>query len=422
MSGTPTPASQAPLRVGGVFPLTGSAASLAAQEQLGVRIALEAFNQDGGLGGRQVVLDTQDLEAADDAQAAVDALRDRGDVAVIGAYSSDLSIPASAAAARDHMVYWEAGAVADQLTGQGLPLVFRVGATGSDLGGNSLRFVVDQIAPRLGRPPSTLRVALVTADDVYAHSVADAARASAAEEEMAVTETVYDPWHPDFTRAIDDIIQSRPDILLLSAHIPDGIAFRHAFVQAHLHVAAFIGTTMAQCYPDFGNDLGQEAVGVFASDRPGDAWGVDVASGPYALAPAQPLAAALDATRLPNAARAVYADFAGRWAREHGGPPTEEGLSGFSAGWALFHYVLPVAARSGHLDPDGIANAARHLDLPEGALPNGAGLLFATDPDHLGQNIRAAATVEQWQASHDPVVVWPPEYATAAPIDIPLPQ
>ena len=37
----------------------------------------------------------------------------------------------------------------DQLTARGLPLVFRVGADGADLGGNSARFLVEQIGPRL---------------------------------------------------------------------------------------------------------------------------------------------------------------------------------------------------------------------------------------------------------------------------------
>ena len=58
------------------------------------------------------------------------------------------------------MVYWESGAVADQLTGRALPLVFRVGANGADLGGNSARFVATQIAPRLHTPPAVLRAFL----------------------------------------------------------------------------------------------------------------------------------------------------------------------------------------------------------------------------------------------------------------------
>jgi branched-chain amino acid transport system substrate-binding protein len=59
-----------------------------------------------------------------------------------------------------------------------------------------------------------------------------------------------------------------------------------------------------------------------------------------------------------------------------------------------------------------IAAAARALDLPEGSLPNGAGVRFSSAPGELGQNVRAAAVVWQWQAPRVSVVVWPPVYAT----------
>jgi hypothetical protein len=50
--------------------------------------------------------------------------------------------------------------------------------------------------------------------------------------------------------------------------------------------------------------------------------------------------------------------------------PTEEGISGFSAAFALFSKALPGAA---HLDAQRIASAARAIDLPtsgSGGLPN----------------------------------------------------
>src|SRR5438094_6688883 len=102
-------------------------------------------------------------------------LKAEGVGVVVGAYSSDLSMAASAAAADAGLVYWEAGAVADQLTGRGLPMVFRVGASGTNLGSNSARFAASQLAPRLGKQATSLRLAIVAADDDYARSVADAA-------------------------------------------------------------------------------------------------------------------------------------------------------------------------------------------------------------------------------------------------------
>src|SRR5471030_1439028 len=90
------------------------------------------------------------------------------------------SIPAAAAADKAGLVYWEAGSVADQLTGQGLPLVFRVGASSTNLGDNSVNFAASQLAPRLGTTPAGLRVAIVAANDAYPQSVAAAAVATAA--------------------------------------------------------------------------------------------------------------------------------------------------------------------------------------------------------------------------------------------------
>src|SRR4029077_6064368 len=77
-----------PILVGAVFPLDGSAGSLPEQEALGVRIAAELVNADGGVGGRPIALDVRTLERAKDAPAVMAELRNEGAQVVIGAYSS----------------------------------------------------------------------------------------------------------------------------------------------------------------------------------------------------------------------------------------------------------------------------------------------------------------------------------------------
>ena len=224
---------------------------------------------------------------------------------------------------------------------------------------------------------------------------------------------------------------ARPDVVILASHIPDGVAFRRAMIAADLHVGALIGSTMAECDPDFAGDLGPSAVGVFASDRP---------TGGF-----QPSA-------LDPGARALYDRFAAAWAARPGGSsepgeygsgqpaasapeyaingpveagstaagPTEEGLSGFAAAWALFHDVLPAASRSGSVAASAVASIARSIDLPTGSLPNGAGLRFSVDPATLGQNERAAAVIWQWQAVRSYTFVWPPTYETGQIRFVPL--
>jgi len=425
-----------PIRIGAVFPISGNAASLAGPELTGVRIAADQVNADGGIGGRRIELVVRDVQSREEAAQAMGELRDQGIQLVIGAYSSDLSIAASEAADKAGLVYWEAGAVADRLTGRGLPHVFRVGASGSNLGANSSAFAATELASRLGKPVAQLRVGIAVAEDDYARSVADAAEATARDRGMpVVVRRSYNLALPDWPSVMADLAAARPDVLILASHIPDGIAFRQAMVAAGLKVGALIGSTMAECDPDFAGELGADAIGVFASDRPtagfqGSALGPDAAAA-YARFAADWAAASKDgavAGAGPNAG-------AGDDARGYGdaeytihGPAedataeeSEEALAGYSAAWALFRHVLPVAAASGgSLDADAVATAARAVDLPEGSLPNGAGLRFSPDSSTLGQNERAAAVIWQWQAVRTYAFVWPPTYATGSIQFVPL--
>jgi branched-chain amino acid transport system substrate-binding protein len=373
---------------------------LAREEYRGVQIARSLVNAAGGVHGQQIELVTRELQEPTAAQSVMDGLHAQGITTVLGAYSSALSIPAAYAASHDGMLYWEEGAVADRVTGMGLPHVFRVGASGSDLGTNSARFAATQLAPRLHVQPSSLRISIVSAVDDYAISVASAAIREAHVYGMRIAGwNRYDAYRPHWNTVLRAVRAQHPDILILASHVPDGIAFRRAFLAAGIHVKAFIGSTMAQCQSDFGAALGKDAVGVFASDRPEGGFN------PHAL---------------NGAARSLYDRLAAAWRRETGeAQPSEEGIAGFTAAWVLFHDVLP---RARTLSPAGISAAAYSLNMPDGSLPNGAGLLFGTDRAHRGQNLRAAAVVWQWQAVRHSVVVWPAQYATGHIRMVPLPR
>jgi branched-chain amino acid transport system substrate-binding protein len=438
-------AASAPIRVGAVFPLHGNAAGLAGEQLRGVQIAADFVNADGGIGGRRIVLDVRDLASRGDSAEVMAGLKAEGVSLVIGAYSSDLSVAASQAADAAGLVYWEAGAVADQLTGRGLPLVFRVGASGTNLGSNSAAFAARVLAPRLGASPGALRVAIVNAEDDYARSVAYAAAKTAATDGVSiVARASYNLTLPDWPAVMSDLLKSRPDVVILASHIPDGIAFRRAMLASGLKVGALIGSTMAECSPDFAGELGPDAVGVFASDRPTGGFQPSALSA-TARATYDRLAAAWTggaSVPSPGSQDREYGGYSGRAEPEASGTqpdseytisgpveagsaaagPSEEGLSGFSAAWALFHDVLPAAVAAGRTDPQGIADAARAVDLPDGALPNGAGLRFSTEPGTLGQNERAAAVIWQWQAVRSYTFVWPNTYATGSIAFVPLPK
>ncbi|HUZ02700.1 MAG TPA: hypothetical protein VMU89_20340, partial [Thermomicrobiaceae bacterium] len=93
-------------------------------------------------------------------------------------------------------------------------------------------------------------------------------------------------------------------------------------------------------------------------------------------------------------------------------------VAGFVGGWTLFHDVL--AKLSGPVSADTIRVAALNVDVPVGDSINGGGVKFAgAGALDEGQNTRAAAVVGQWQAVDLMKTVYPPAYATGAPITAP---
>src|SRR5207244_10837661 len=121
----PSSEGAASIKVGALFPLSGPQAPLAQQEYAGVRIARDLANADGGVAGAPIALVTKDLTAEGDAAVRVQELKAQGVQAILGSYSSSLSMRVSAQARSRGVLYWAAGAVADQLTGHGYPLVLR---------------------------------------------------------------------------------------------------------------------------------------------------------------------------------------------------------------------------------------------------------------------------------------------------------
>jgi branched-chain amino acid transport system substrate-binding protein len=386
------------LRIGVMLPLSGVDAQPAQGELRGIQIAVDAINSEGGVRSRRVQLVVRDLHAIDAAPRVAQDLKAAGVSAVLGTYASYLSIPASRAVSDRGLVYWETGAVADQVTGPKRPLVFRVGASGAQLGRNSSVFAAEELAPRLGVDVSRMRLAVVEEDDAYGASVADGVVAEAVHRKMlVVTRVRYRAGAPNWDAVFGQLALAGTDVVMLSSYIEDGVAFRREMLRRQLKVGALIGTTMAECGPDFGADLGADAIGVFASDRPTQGFNPGALTRP---------------------GRHAFEQLRTRYVRRYGADPAEEAISGFSSAWSLLRYVLPKA--SGQASA-AIAAAARAEVVPVGDLPNGAGLQFGVG-DQAGQNLRAASVVWQWQGVRKSVTVWPPAYANGRIRLVPLPR
>jgi branched-chain amino acid transport system substrate-binding protein len=380
------------IRVGAVYPLSGAQGPGGIDEHRGVLLAADLVNEDGGVNGRMIGIESVDTPGSDAAAAAIDRLRTAGIDLVLGSYGSTISAPASAEAAEHGMLFWETGAVGmlPPASDRG-GLTFRVPPTGEVLGRAAIAFVTDQVAPERHRDPSDLRYAVSFVDDSYGRSVAAGARAELRDRGLRnVGNFGYDFRTVDMTKLVRRIAAARPDVLFVSAYLEDAIVLRRQLVAQDVPLLANIGTSSSYCMPAFGQTLGRDAVGVYASDKPSAS----------TINPDGLRAAAR--SLLLRANDAYYA----RWDEEM----SPAALAGFSAAWALFTDVLPDAAS---LAPADVADAARAVDLPSGSLPNGSGLRFGAlgTPD-AGDNVAAASVIWEWIAPGEAAVIWPPAFAT----------
>ncbi len=381
--------------IGAVYPTGGSQGSGGMEEFHGVQLAADYTNAHGGAGGRTIRLELAPADSWDATSGAVERLAGSHLTVIVGSYGSTISRPAAATATRLGLVFWETGAVG--LLGMGAApgtRVFRVPPTGGALGRKAVAFVRDHLAPRLaarGHPAQQLRYTVAYVDDVYGQAVGGGAvEEIRASHLQLAAELPYRLAHADYDALAARIAQARTDVLVVGAYLEDGVALRRAVVRARVPLLANIGTSSSYCMPVFGAILGEDAVGLFASDKPdGDTLRTDGLS--------------------PEAAEAL------RWAvaeyrRRFGETMNAPALAGFAGGLALFHHVLPTA---GNMSAEAVAEAARRIALPMGALPNGSGLRFAPPgtPD-AGANLNAASVIWEWVRPQTRAVVWPSTFAT----------
>lgn len=389
-----------PLVVGAVYPTGGSQGVGGVEEYRGVRLAAELVNAEGGVDGRPIRLALHPAESSYGAPPAVRAAVTDGADVVLGSYGSTISTKAAKVASDLDVVFWETGAVGEIEEGvRAGERFFRLVSMGGSLGDEGVRFLDERLIPMMERDPRSLRWGVLYVDDVYGRSVGLGAAETIEEAGLPLAGIFpYDLQTLDAERMVRRIGRAGVDVLVVSAYLEDGVELRREMVRQDLPLVASVGTSSSYCMRAFGASLGDDAVGLFASDKPDGE--------------------VLEVARLrPDAAEALAwanREYERRWDMRMPAPA----LSGFAGAWALFHHVLPEA---GSGTAEEVADAALATDLPAGALPNGSGLRFspAGAPD-AGVNLRATSVIWEWVEPQEREVVWPPGLATSPIVPIPI--
>jgi len=386
------------VRIGALFPFSGSLALQGRNQFRGLEIAKDIQNEKGGLWGKKIEFVKGD--AVDPKKAMTECERlisVEGVELICGTYSSSRAYTASAVAEREGVVYWEGNAIADRLTTRGFKYLFRFNVKGSDYGICAVPFIENCVAPKLGKDPRDLRVATVFEDSLYGTVTSSAFVEEAVKHHFNVVGSFsYNAAKAqDFSSIILKLKVLDPHVLFIVPYVKDFILFWRQVKDLNLNIPVVIG----------GGTVGEAGVP--------EAFGADVDYVFNAYPPQFVNPQAL----LPRA-RVALKELEERYGEKYGESPPPLAITGFAAGWVLFQYVLPEA---GSLDPEAIRKAALELDIPEGGTPLAFGVKFAPPGHpHAGHNLAAFAVIQQYQDGGKRYVVWPEKYAIKEPL-LPMP-
>lgn len=362
-------------RVGVVLPFTGTLSFYGQEYRRGFDLAAERINKEGGIDGKKIKLVYVN---GPDQNASADAVRKfaaDGIKVYTGTGSSTFDLADSTVGERLKIVTWSVLSLDSTLTDRGYKYTVQVGPHTQTFIEPSLE-MLRSMPERLGKSASDLRIALVTSNDAYGESNAKAQKAAIREMgSKIVLEQSYDKAATDLTPVVQRIKSAKPDVVLQTGYNDDvTLMWRNAKTLGYAP-PYFIGSGGAN------SKTFEKALGDFKDG---------FLSYGYTM---------------PNEQIAGSVEFGELYEERYKEP--------LPAGQALGAYagLLKLAdtlREAGSDDPDAIVEAAKRLDKPFGAYPDGCGMKVEAN----GRNMRCGGSGFQWQKG-ELVTVWPDQFAEA---------
>jgi branched-chain amino acid transport system substrate-binding protein len=205
-----------PIRIGLEAPLTGEYAYEGRGFEKAVRLLVDQVNEAGGLLGRRVELILED-DAGDPDQAVLAAQRlvDAGVIAVIGAYNSTATEPASEVYNEAGILHITPSSTATRLTEKGFQRFFRVCFLDDRQGLFAAKFMKEVLGVE--------RIGILHDGSTYAQGLAEHTQRYA--EEIGLDVAFYDAIDPeeiDFTPILVEIDGAGLDAVYFTGYHPQG--------------------------------------------------------------------------------------------------------------------------------------------------------------------------------------------------------
>lgn len=364
------------MRIGALYPLSGSLALLGEESWRGAEIARVMRNQKGGVAGQQVDFLKVDIPDVNATKSEAERLISREGLKLLtGTYSSSLCLAASEVAARAGIVYFEQGGIADLITGRGYKTLFRTCPKAQYFSKTQLKYTSDWIAPRINKKPSEVRLALVHEDSAYGSSISKNVEAEAKAAGIALISVLpYSAQAVDLSSVILRLKNEKPDVVIGVSYANDAILFGRQAKELGLDIKGFIGTGGGHSLRSFQEALGSAAEGVLNVDF--TQYEVNTKFTPG------------------------LKEFVEAYRKAFNEPPR----SGHSlANFMGTNVLLDILEKTGgSMDPGKFREVAMAMDVKPGNTASGWGVKF----DEGGQNVAAEPLMMQWRGGKI-VCVWP---------------
>ena len=375
------------VKVGGLFPLSGNAASAGQQAKAAVELAVDIVNGKypdvtgmpavglPGLKGGKIELifaDHQGNPSTGQSQA-LRLIQQEKVSALIGAYQSSVTFAGTQVAERYGTPWVVGDSVASNITGRGFKFTFRVTPIASDFAYNYMDFLND--VKKMGQPVKT--VATVYENTDYGTSIAETLRKAIKEKGFdLIAEIPYAANTTDVSSQVLQLKDKKPDAVIFVSYTSDTILYMKTLKQLDYKPPIVIGDDSGFSDPAFIKNVGTISQG--AVNR--SAW--DIGKPGSVTAKINELFKAKTGYDMD--------DTSGRNMQ------------------AMF-VLADAINRAGSAKSDAIQAALQKTDLkPEQLMMGYKGVKF----DETGQNTLAATYLIQLQGANY-VAVWPEKSATA---------
>ena len=230
------PPSPENVRVGVLLPMTGELSDKGRDSSNGVILAIEEINAAGGiasLGGARLVPVMGDTQSRPDTgvNETVRLINDEGVTAIIGAYQSSVTKPATQAAERFKTPFISEMSIADVITERGFHYTFRICPKAGFYGRDQVHFL-SYLGNLTGK--KVQRVALIHENTDFGTSTALAQKEALKKYGMEmVSEVSYDAGKTtDLTNEVAQVLAAKPDAILEVTYLDDSILIRRALASA----------------------------------------------------------------------------------------------------------------------------------------------------------------------------------------------